>query len=162
MKTRFFLLLSLFILLISKAAAQNKSVSISSHIIDKTSKTNVPFVNIVLKNAKTETFTSGVISDENGHFTFSNITSGNYILEISSVEFKPKKQSLFVGTLPDFLDLSKIEIEEDINTLAEVVVTAQAENQTSKIEKKIFSVADNITLKRRLLDLDTVINFKIK
>ncbi|MEN2399190.1 outer membrane beta-barrel family protein [Flavobacterium sp. MC2016-06] len=145
MKTRFFLLLSLFILLISKVAAQNKSVSISGHIIDKTSKTNVPFVNIVLKNAKTETITSGVISDENGRFTFSNITSGNYILEISSVGFKPKKQSLFVGTLSDFLDLSKIGIEEDINTLAEVVVTAQAENQTSKMEKKIFSVADNIT-----------------
>lgn len=146
MKANIILLFSLILLVVSKATAQTKSVTISGMIKDKSLKTSIPYVNITLKSPKNQTFVAGVVSNEEGRFTFSNISSGNYILEISFIGYKTKTQTLFVGTLSDFLDLSTLELEEDINTLNEVIITASKTDEVSaKMDKKVFSVADNIT-----------------
>ncbi|AYN04183.1 outer membrane beta-barrel family protein [Flavobacterium sp. 140616W15] len=146
MKANIFLLLTLALLLVSKTTAQTKSVTISGIIKDKNLKTSIPYVNIVLKSSKNQAFVAGVVSNEEGRFTFSNINSGNYILEISFVGYKTKTQALFVGTLSDYLDLSTLELDEDINTLKEVIITASKTDEVNaKMDKKVFSVADNIT-----------------
>lgn len=146
MKANIFLLLTLALLLVSKTTAQTKSVTISGIIKDKSLKTSIPYVNIVLKSSKNQAFVAGVVSNEEGRFTFSNINSGNYILEISFVGYKTKTQALFVGSLSEFLVVPNIELEEDINTLNEVVITASKTAEISaKMDKKVFSVADNIT-----------------
>lgn len=146
MKANIILLLTLALLLVSKATAQTKSVTISGIIKDKSLKTSIPYVNIVLKSSKNQAFVAGVVSNEEGRFTFSNINSGNYILEISFVGYKTKTQALFVGSLSEFLVVPNIELEEDINTLNEVVITASKTAEISaKMDKKVFSVADNIT-----------------
>lgn len=146
MKTNIILLFSLILLVVSKATAQTKSVTISGMIKDKSLKTSIPYVNITLKSSKNQAFVAGVVSNEEGRFTFSNINSGNYILEISFIGYKTKTQALFVGSLSEFLDLSSLELEEDINTLNEVIITAsKVDEVSSKMDKKVFSVADNIT-----------------
>jgi outer membrane receptor protein involved in Fe transport len=146
MKAKIILLLALAMLIVSKATAQTKTVTISGIIKDKSLKTSIPYVNIVLKSSKNQAFVAGTVSNDEGRFTFSNINSGNYILEISFIGYKPKTQSLYVGTLSEFLDLSNIELEENINTLNEVVVKASKTDEVSaKMDKKVFSVADNIT-----------------
>jgi outer membrane receptor protein involved in Fe transport len=146
MKANIMLLLTLALLIVSKSTAQNKLVTISGIIKDKSLKTSIPYVNITLKSSKNQAFVAGVVSNDEGRFTFSNINSGNYILEISFVGYKTKTQPLFVGTLSDFLDLSTLTIEEDINTLNEVIITASKTDEISaKMDKKVFSVADNIT-----------------
>lgn len=146
MKTKTIFILTIILFIVSKATAQNKSVTISGIIKDRSLKTSIPYVNIVLKSTKNQAFVAGTVSNDEGRFTFSNINSGNYMLEISFIGYKTKTQSLYVGTLSEFLDLSNIELEEDINTLNEVVVKASKTDQVSaKMDKKVFSVADNIT-----------------
>ncbi|KIC00780.1 TonB-dependent receptor domain-containing protein [Flavobacterium sp. PL02] len=146
MKAKIILLLALALFIATKVTAQTKTVTISGIIKDKTLKTSIPYVNIVLKSSKNQSFIAGTVSNEEGRFTLSNINSGNYILEISFLGYKTKNQSLYVGTLSEFLDLSNIELEEDINTLNEVVVKASKTDEVSaKMDKKVFSVADNIT-----------------
>lgn len=146
MKANIFLLLTLALLLVSKTTAQTKSVTISGIIKDKNLKTSIPYVNIILKSSKNQAFVAGVVSNEEGRFTFSNINSGNYILETSFVGYKTKTQALFVGSLSEFLVVPNIELEEDINTLNEVLITASKTAEISaKMDKKVFSVADNIT-----------------
>ncbi|MDN3673137.1 outer membrane beta-barrel family protein [Flavobacterium branchiarum] len=146
MKTHIIVLFSLILFVVSKTTAQTKSVTISGMIKDKNLKTSIPYVNITLKSSKNQTFVAGVLSNEEGRFIFSNINSGNYILEISFIGYKTKTQPLFVGTLSDFLDLSTLELEEDINTLNEVLINAsKTEEVNAKMDKKVFSVADNIT-----------------
>ena len=145
MKANIFLLLTLALLLVSKTTAQTKSVTISGIIKDKNLKTSIPYVNIILKSSKNQAFVAGVVSNEEGRFTFSNINSGNYILETSFVGYKTKTHTLFVGSLSEFLVVPNIELEEDINTLNEVVITASKTAEISaKMDKKVFSVADNI------------------
>ncbi|MFT7233871.1 MAG: hypothetical protein ACI8TA_003100, partial [Cyclobacteriaceae bacterium] len=77
--------------------AQQKSVTISGEILDKSIGSALPYVTVLLKTEKDGLFISGTISDESGRFSLSNITPGDYELEISFVGYTIKKQSLFVG-----------------------------------------------------------------
>jgi len=101
----------LLLICISISTAQT-NVTLSGIIKDKNTKSILPYVNIVLKTEKENTFVSGTISDEEGRFLLTKIKSGNYTLEISFIGYTTKKQTLFIGNLSDFLDLKTIEIEE--------------------------------------------------
>ncbi len=125
--------------------AQSKGVALSGKIQDNTQKTALSYVNIVLKTAKDSSFVTGTITNEEGNFTFSNLKQGNYILESSFVGYKTHYQTVLIGQLSNFLDLGTIVMFEMDKTLAEVVVTAKQDEISSKLDKKSYSVADNIS-----------------
>ncbi|KDN55540.1 TonB-dependent receptor domain-containing protein [Flavobacterium seoulense] len=145
MKTKNLLLLSFFLITILQATAQKKLVTISGIIKDSNSKMAVPYANIVLKSSKDQKMLFGTVSGDDGRFSIGAVNSGNYILEVSVIGFKTKSKALFIGTLSDYLDLGNIEIDEDINTLSEVIVTAKSQQSPVTMDKKVFAVADNIT-----------------
>ncbi|MBJ2124421.1 TonB-dependent receptor domain-containing protein [Flavobacterium sp. IB48] len=145
MKLKMILLFSFLIIEVFSTTAQNHTASVSGLIKDNVSKESVPFANVLIKNASDQKFIAGTVTSEDGRFTIPNITSGNYLLEITSTGFKMKTQKLFIGNLSEYLDLNSIEIEPDINNLAEVVVTNKPSGSSNQIDKKVFSVADNIT-----------------
>lgn len=145
MKLKKLLLLSFLLITILQSTAQKKSVTISGIIKNSSSKISVPYANIVLKSPKDQKIFFGTVSGDDGRFTIAAVNSGNYILEISITGFKTKSQHLFVGTLSDYLDLGNIEIDEDINTLSEVIVSGTAKQAPVTMDKKVFAVADNIT-----------------
>jgi len=130
---------------ISVSFAQTSSVTISGIVKDKTDKSVLPFVNIVLKTEKDSAFVTGTVTDDEGRFTLTGIKPNNYILEVSYIGYTTKKQSLFVGTLSEFLNVSVIELEEETKTLNEVVVTGKADDVSSKMDKKTYSVSDNVS-----------------
>ncbi len=125
--------------------AQQTGVTISGMVKSKTDKTVLPYVNLVLKTADKGTFVVGTVSNEEGRFTFSGIKSGNYKLDISYTGFSTKTEPVLVGSLSAFLDLGTIEIVEDPGQLQGVVVVARQEAVSNKLDKKNFSVADNIS-----------------
>ena len=125
--------------------AQNNSVTISGIVKDKTSKSALSYVNIVLKTEKDSTFITGTVTDDDGRFSLSNIQADNYFLEISFIGYLTKMQALYVGKLSDFLDVSTIEIVEDSKLLNEVLITGKQDDVSSKMDKKTFSVEDNIS-----------------
>lgn len=137
--------LALFLFAFTVSFAQTKVVSVSGTIKDKTAKTVLPFVNVVLKMEKDTVFVTGTVSNEEGRFTLSNVKPDNYFLEISYVGYTTKRQSLFVGTLSEFLEVPTIELEESTQTLGEVTVTAKQDEISGKMDKKTFSVEDNIS-----------------
>jgi outer membrane receptor protein involved in Fe transport len=136
-----------FLLSISLSFAQTASVTISGLIKDSSTKANLPYVNVQLKNAFDASFVTGTVSNDAGLFTLTNVKPGNYIIELSYVGYIAKKQSLFVGSSTQFLNIPTIEIQENKQLLGEVEVTAQAENVGSKMDKKTFSVDDNVSQK---------------
>lgn len=137
--------LALFLFAFTVSFAQTKVVSVSGTIKDKAAKTVLPFVNVVLKTEKDTAFVTGTVSNEEGRFTLSNVKPDNYFLEISYVGYTTKRQSLFVGTLSEFLEVPTIELEESTQTLGEVTVTAKQDEISGKMDKKTFSVEDNIS-----------------
>lgn len=127
------------------AFSQVASVTVSGILKDKITKAPVSFASIVVKAESDSAFITGTISDEEGRFSISNIKPGNYVLELSFIGYLTKKQALYVGNLSAFLDLSAIELEENAKALAEVEVSAKQDDVSGKMDKKTFSVDDNIS-----------------
>jgi len=125
------LIISFVTLSYSNSFAQNKTVTVSGTIKDKTIKTVLPFVNLILKTAKDTAFITGTVSNEEGRFTISNIKPNDYFLEVSCIGYTTKRQTLFVGTLSEFLEVPTIELEESTKTLSEVTVTAKCQRNES-------------------------------
>lgn len=144
MRTKIVLILILQILFFSILNAQN-SVTVSGIVKDKNSKSVLPFVNVVLKTEKDSDFVSGTVSNEKGRFSLTKIASGNYYLEVSFLGYKTTNQPLFIGKLTDYLDVKTIEIEEKSTSLQEVVVTGKTTEISEKMDKKTFSLKDNIS-----------------
>ncbi len=135
-------ILQLFIFSISNAQT---NVTVSGIIKDKNSKAVLPFVNVVLKTEKDSSFVSGTVTNEEGRFSLSKIKFGNYYLEVSYIGYKTTKQALFVGNLTEYLDIKTIEIEEKSTSLQEVVVAVKTSEISEKMDKKTFSLKDNIS-----------------
>lgn len=124
--------------------AQTK-VTLSGIVKESKSGNGLPFVNIVLKNSGDSSFVTGTISNETGRFSFADIKSGEYILQLSYAGFQVKNQPVLLGTLSPFLDLGTVEMEQDSKQLQEVIVTAKQDELSNKMDKKTFAVAANIT-----------------
>lgn len=145
MQIRFFLSLCLVAFFSTISYAQTTGVSISGLIKNKTDKTILPFVNIVLKTEKDSAFVTGTVSNEEGRFTLSNIKSGSYILQFSYTGYEIRTQPALVGSLSNFLDIGTIELQQDSKQLQEVVVSSKQDDVSNKMDKKTYSVAANIS-----------------
>jgi hypothetical protein len=127
------------------ATAQNSHITLSGIVKDRTSKSVLAYVNIILKTEKESTFVTGTVTNEEGRFVITNIIPGNYLVEFSYTGYKTTAQSLLAGELSPFLDLGTIELEEQVATLNEVVVTGVQDAVVETMDKKIYSIADNIS-----------------
>ena len=140
--------LSLFVIcmiIYSLVFAQVSAVTVSGTVKNKTGGTPMPYANVVVKNAKDTTFAAGTVTNNGGRFSMDNIKPGNYILEVSFSGFKREAHRLFVGSLSPFLDIPVLELEEEPTALEGVTITAQSSDISSKLDKKIYALADNIS-----------------
>ena len=144
MHPKILLTLILQILFFSNSNAQT-GVSISGNIKNTKTKSTLPFVNVVLKREKDSAFVLGTVTNEEGRFLFEKIKSGSYFLEISYIGYNTKKQPLYVGNLTEYLNVKTIEIEEQLTLLHEVVILGKTNEVSAEMDKKTFSLKDNIS-----------------
>jgi len=145
MTLHFRILFPVFFLTHLQVLCQTISVTLSGQIRDISTKAVLPFVNIIVKTSKDSVFVNGTISNETGQFVLSNLKPGSYFLHVSFVGYKPIRQVLFVGSLTDFLDVGTVELEESQTTLSEVTIEGKKDDVSAKMDKKTFSVAENIS-----------------
>ncbi len=126
--------------------SQNNKITVSGIAKDNKTKTALAYVNVVLKTANDSSFVIGTITNEEGRFTLADVKSGNYFLELSYIGYQSKTLPVLIGTLSAFLDLGNIELIIDSKLLSAVTVTSTQENGVSdKMDKKTFSLADNVS-----------------
>ncbi|MBL0740682.1 outer membrane beta-barrel family protein [Chryseolinea lacunae] len=136
---------SLFLLVIlSTGTYAQIKVAVSGVVKDHVSSVALPYVNVILKTGTDSTFVAGTVTTEDGRYTINGITPGNYVLETSYVGYAPHKQSLLVGKLSEFLDLGMLSIEPITTMLQEITVSGTKDEVAETLEKKTFSIADNI------------------
>ncbi|HTF17462.1 MAG TPA: outer membrane beta-barrel family protein [Chryseolinea sp.] len=126
------------------ATAQVSKVTVSGVIKDKSSGRPVPYVNVVLKTASDSAFVAGTVTGESGQYSIPNIAPGNYVLATSFVGYHSRVQSVMIGRLSEFIDLGEMSIDENVTALQEVVVTGERDAVSEAMDKKTFSIADNI------------------
>lgn len=142
---RFRLVLVFFLLSGFSIFAQENSITLSGLLKDKGANTPLPYMSIVFKTAKDSVFVTGTISNDEGRFTIQGIKPGNYILVASLIGYTTKIQPLYVGSLSKYLDLGTIEVNENSSTLQEVEVAVKQDEVSGKMDKKTFSVEENIS-----------------
>ncbi|MFT3824787.1 MAG: TonB-dependent receptor [Chitinophagaceae bacterium] len=134
-----------FLFAISSAKAQTPKITLSGLIKDTRSGSVLAFANVALKTTKDSSFVTGTISGEDGRFQLVDVKSGNYLLEISHIGYQSKLQAVTVGQLSNFLDLGTLELAEDASSLQAITVTGKQETVSSRMDKKTFTAADNIS-----------------
>ncbi|ULQ55947.1 TonB-dependent receptor [Flavihumibacter rivuli] len=139
------LLLAWLLLVQSITFAQYSLITLSGLVRDKSSKTNLPYVNVLLKTSKDSIFITGTITNDKGRFSFPNIQPGKYLLEFSYSGYSTILQPVFIGNLSPYLDLAAIELEPVRLLLGEVVVTGKQEGVAARMDKKTFTLDNNIT-----------------
>lgn len=144
MKTKNILFV-LFFISIYNVFSQTKNVTISGIVKENKNNTILPYATIQLKDQKTGVEIAGTISNEEGRFSIPNIKSGNYNIEFSLANFQTNSSVIFVGNLSDYLDLGTIILVENSTTIEEVAIISKQNEMGNKMDKKTFSVADNIS-----------------
>lgn len=138
-----FVLISL--LFVELAGAQTNEITISGKLSDFSTKEMLPFVNVVIRTEKDSVFVAGTITDENGVFSLEKIKSGSYILNISPIGYIKVKQVVFVGVNSTFLDLGTIDLKPLVLDMEEVTVMAKKDDIDGKMDKKSYSLEENIS-----------------
>jgi outer membrane receptor protein involved in Fe transport len=139
-----FIVLVLF-LQFQRSWAQNNSITLSGSLIEATTKNPLSFVNVILLKLDSS-FVMGTISNEQGAFDFEKVKSGSYLLKTSFIGYQDNLLEVFVGSLSPFINLAPIELEEVSNSLDEVIVSAQRENVSSKMDRKSFNISENAAM----------------
>ncbi len=124
---------------------QAKKVTLSGQVKNKNSKAVLPYVNVVLVQEKDSSFVAGTVTNDDGRFSLPNIVQGAYTLQLSYASYQTTKLPVLVGRLSEYLDMSAIEMEEDTRSLQAVVVSATVQTVSEKMDKKTFSLSDNIS-----------------
>jgi len=125
--------------------AQFSLISISGKLVDKSTKQPLLYTNVLLKQASDSIFVTGSISNEEGLFLLSNVKPGNYLIDIKSNGYNSPLTSYYVGTLSEFLDAGTFELEPLIKEFKEITVTRKQEEINSKMDKKSYSVEENVS-----------------
>lgn len=135
----------LFLFLIGTVHAQN--VTVSGLVKDQKDNSALPFASIILEKASDSSFVSGTYTDEQGRFTLLNVREGSYKLRIRYAGYKTLLNEILVGHLTNYLDLKTLYLQEDLNSLKEVEVSAKKDEVDSRMDRKTFNVDENTSQK---------------
>ena len=116
--------------------------TIRGKVVDGATNKPLDFVNIALLKDADGAPASGVVSDEKGNFELPKVPNGKYTLKVSFVGYNTIELPLKVNDKE--LDMGMIRLIEDSKTLSEVEVIGQGTQMRFEIDKKVFSVDQNI------------------
>ncbi len=121
----------------------DKNGSISGTVIDKNLQEPIPYVSVVIKDLNDDIITGG-ITDDNGEFIIEDIPEGKSKLYIQYIGYKTCKSEIYISKGNRKLKLGSIELEEDIESLDEVVVRAENSKIQQKLDRKVITVGKDL------------------
>lgn len=116
--------------------------NVTGKIVDATTQAPLDFVNVALFRPDAETPAAGVTTDQNGEFSIPSVPNGKYTLRVSFVGYHTINLPLNVSGKT--LNMGVIKLTEDSKTLSEVEVIGQGTQMRFEIDKKVFTVDQNI------------------
>jgi outer membrane receptor protein involved in Fe transport len=120
-------------------------VTLSGKVQDAQTRAALPYLAVQLQTERDSAFVEGRLTNEAGAFTFAGLRKGVYVLVVRSLGYQPIHQRVLIGELSSFLDLGAVLMVRQAQTLAEVAVTADVDAVSSAMDRKTFTVADNVS-----------------
>ncbi len=137
------IIIFIFSINLAQSAAHVSNGSVTGKVVEKSSQAPMEFANVVLFNAKDNSQVSGVTTDKNGVFEFSNLTNGMYYLQIGFIGFETLLTRSFL-LKNDKVDLNTLEIKVSPIALGDVEVTAEKPVFNYSIDRKVYNVEKDI------------------
>ena len=116
--------------------------SIYGKVIDNENNEPLGFVTVALMPEGSNTPVAGCSTDDEGRFELLNIKAGKYTLKFSYVGYINDSRSANVTS--GACNVGTIKLKNDRKLLKEVVVTEQRSQMSFEIDKRIFTVDQNI------------------
>ena len=116
--------------------------SIYGTVIDGDNDEPLGFVTVALVPEGSNTPVAGCSTDDDGSFELSNIKAGKYTIKFSYVGYHNDSRSIEV-TGPR-TNIGTVKLKSDKKLLKEVVVTEQRSQMSFDIDKRVFTVDQNI------------------
>jgi outer membrane receptor protein involved in Fe transport len=134
----------LLVLFTGVAFAQTK-VTVSGQVKSGADEMPLEYCSVILYHLPDLGFVVGTLTDGEGRFVLEGVANGEYVLQVSLLGYVPEKQGVFVGSLSKFLDVATIHLEEKGSVVEDVVITGKQDAVGGKLDKKTYSVEDNIS-----------------
>ena len=115
--------------------AQHK---VTGSVIDNQSGETIPMATVKLLKTDS-TMVKGVLSDEDGNFTLEAPSNGTYIVQITSVGYKPYTKRVSVSGKD--VAMGNLSVKTDAIILEETVVTAQAAKVTLRKDTFVYNAS---------------------
>jgi outer membrane receptor protein involved in Fe transport len=135
----------IILLSVTPSLGQTSQVTVSGIIRAEQDRTPLPYVNVVLFQGLDSTFVSGTVTNEAGLFSFSGVKPGSYSMRLSIIGFERRYIPIQVGSLSAFLDLGMYYMKESSTRLGDVTVTGQRDAIDEQLDKKSYSLQENIS-----------------
>lgn len=110
--------------------------SITGRVVDSHTLQPLEFVNVIAENGE------GTITDADGEFAITDMKDGEHELKISFVGYLPVNKKVRVRGAD--ASIGRVLLKEDTQSLQEVEVVAQGTTMRFELDKKVFSVDQNI------------------
>ena len=117
---------------------------ISGKVIDKNTKENLPYVNIVVRDLAKKILTGG-ITNENGIFKIKDLPKGKSLIEVQFIGYKTYSKEIEITNKNKEINLGTIALAEDSASLDEIVVRAETSTVVQKVDRKVINVGKDLT-----------------
>ena len=124
-----------FVLCIPCLATNN----VTGKVIDNTTRQPIDFANVSIM--KDSTLVGGTITDKDGQFSI-ELSNGKYNLVVSFMGYSEEKRAITISGKD--VNIGRIALKEDTQTLKEVEVVGQGSSMRFELDKKVFTVDQNI------------------
>lgn len=144
MKKTAFSLLFFFITLLTFAQQPGKKIHVTGKVIESTGKQPLEYATIAFTNTNNPKAIAGGITNNNGEFDI-EVNPGVYNIKVEFISFKATE--IKAKSLTENTSLGNISLAEDATQLDAVVVRAEATTVQIKLDKKVYSVGQDLMVK---------------
>lgn len=120
------------------------SGTIRGKVIDKENNEPLGFVTVALVPQGTTAPVAGCNTNDDGTFILSDVKEGNYTLQLSFVGYLSDSRKISITAADNKRNIGTIIMKADRKMLKEVVVTEQRSQMSFEIDKRVFTVDQNI------------------
>lgn len=135
------LLFLLFLLPCTQGYAQ---VTVSGKITELPDKYPLPYASVSVATKQGGNLVSGAITNEKGRFEVEGIKPGEYLISCSFIGYTTRNIPILIGELNQVLDIGDIGLQPASTAIEEVTVEGKRAQVASALDKKSYSMRDNI------------------